>query len=224
MTQFNLSIPGEASLDSSVTFPPNSLVTKTHVWLFSSTGKQQSAAQGQLCVRSEWGRFGRDFPQRDVAFLVVGSGKLRTTENLVLKGDRLLHTDIQTDIFSATFIFFSSTHISGTQGVWIFCRVPSLFAFPFVFVFSFKQRHVLARSNHELFSLTAGVPGILERLPHLLSPSVFSPEQMGSAHSLARSLNLFAESAVTWKAARSITLTAYVNTEPPLPSTAADGQ
>lgn len=31
MTQFNLSVPSKASLDSSVTFPPKSLVTKTHV-------------------------------------------------------------------------------------------------------------------------------------------------------------------------------------------------
>lgn len=86
-------------------------------------------------------------------------------------------------MFSFAAAKLSFTHISGTQVVWIFCQDPSLFAFPFVFVFSLKQWHVLARSNHELFSLTAGVPRILERLPYLLSPSVFFPEQMGSARS-----------------------------------------
>lgn len=108
-------------------------------------------------------------------------------------------------------------------GFFFSCQDHSLFASSFVFVFSFKQRHVLARSNHELFSLTAGVPGILERLPYLLSPSVFLSRADGLG-SLSCSLNLFAESAVTSEAARSIKPDAYVNTEPPLPSTAADGQ
>lgn len=57
---------------------------------------------------------------------------------------------------------------------------------------------------------TPPIPPVTER--------VFSP-----ADGL-RSLNLSAESAVTSKAARSITPNAYVNTEPPLPSTATDGQ
>lgn len=109
---------------------------------------------------------------------------------------------VYTFSFSAAKLSFP--HISGTQVVWMFRQDPSLFAFPVVFVFSLKQRHVLARSNHELFSLTAGVPGILERLPYLLSPSVFFPRADG-LRSLSRSLNLFAESAVTSKAAHSIT-------------------